>query len=88
MSESAVTFEPPMRVHVGLPVRNLEASIAFYEALLQQTPTKVRQGYAKFEVPMPALNLSLNESTTPTVHHSVSHFGIQVKSSAEVVSAR
>lgn len=83
--ESAVQFATASRIHVALPVNNLERSIAFYERLFGQQPTKVRPRYAKFEVAEPPVNLSLNEvsgSTAPT--HPVSHFGVQVKSTAAV----
>jgi catechol 2,3-dioxygenase-like lactoylglutathione lyase family enzyme len=38
------------RVHIALDVRDVEASLPFYETLFGQRPTKVRDGYAKFEV--------------------------------------
>lgn len=78
---SAVEFEGSSRIHIGLAVRDLEQSLAFYRALLGQGPTKVRPHYAKFEVVQPPLNLALNEvggNTGPS--HPVAHFGIQVKS--------
>ena len=37
-----------MRVHISLPVENLETSIGFYEELFDQPPTKVRADYANF----------------------------------------
>lgn len=83
--DSAVSFETNTRAHIGLAVHNLEASIRFYRTLLGQLPTKTRPGYAKFEVAEPPLNLSLNQVVGPTAPpHSVSHFGIQVKSSDSV----
>lgn len=85
--ESAVSFEPNMRVHVGLGVSNLEASTAFYRVLFQQDPTKIREGYAKFEVAEPPVNLTLNQGPTKTGSRGPEHFGIQVKSSAEVIGA-
>lgn len=81
---SAVDFDTRMRAHLGVPVRNLEASIRYYETLLGMPPTKVRPGYAKFEVAEPPLNLALNESETPETHHPARHFGVQVKSVEEV----
>jgi catechol 2,3-dioxygenase-like lactoylglutathione lyase family enzyme len=82
MNDSAVAFEAVSRVHVGLGVRDLEASVAFYRVLFGQEPTKTRPGYAKFEVAQPALNLSLNATTGGTApSNPAAHFGIQVKSS-------
>jgi catechol-2,3-dioxygenase len=84
-TESAVSFPTDRRIHLGLAVHNLERSTAFYQALLGQEPTKRRPHYAKFEVAEPPVNLSLNEVTGPTApSHPVSHYGIQVKSTAAV----
>jgi catechol 2,3-dioxygenase-like lactoylglutathione lyase family enzyme len=84
--QSAVAFEGERRMHVGLAVRDLARSIAFYRSLLQAEPVKLRPRYAKFEVASPSLNLALNESggaTSPV--NPIAHFGIQVKSSAAVL---
>ena len=90
-NESAVQFDTQSRVHIGLAVADRERSIAFYRDLFGQAPTKLRPGYAKFEVAEPPLNLTLNEcstktegSTKPPHPGTVSHFGVQVKSGAEV----
>lgn len=80
-NESAVQFETESRIHMGLAVKNLERSVAFYTTLFGQKPTKTRPRYAKFEVAEPPVNLALNEvggATGP--NNTVAHFGIQVKS--------
>lgn len=82
---SAVEFETNSRIHMGLAVRNLDQSIAFYRTLFGRGPTKTRPRYARFEVAEPPINLSLNEvggETGPT--NAVAHFGIQVKSTGAV----
>lgn len=85
MNESAVEFETASRVHVGLAVRDLKGSIAFYRLLLGQEPAKERPGYAKFEIAEPPVNLSLNQSAGATrPSNPVTHFGIQVKTTAAV----
>jgi catechol 2,3-dioxygenase-like lactoylglutathione lyase family enzyme len=87
--ESAVSFDTPTRVHVGIGVSNLEASLPFYRVLFDQEPTKVREGYAKFEVANPPVNFTLNETEhagTPSM--GPQHFGIQVKSTEAVHVAR
>ena len=61
---SAVQFETESRIHMGLAVKSLEKSIAFYTSLFGQPPTKTRPRYAKFEVAEPPVNLSLNEVLT------------------------
>lgn len=79
-NESAVQFDTDSRIHMGLAVRNLEQSVAFYSTLFGQGPTKTRPHYAKFEVAEPPVNLALNEvggATGP--NNPVAHFGIKVK---------
>lgn len=85
-THSAVDFETATRMHVALPVADLDASLAFYRALLQAEPTKVKEGYAKLEVASPPLNLSLNAVAEAPGLDPVRHFGIQVKSTAEVLA--
>src|SRR5687768_11098241 len=84
-NESAVQFETESRIHIGLAVRDMGRSVAFYRTLFGQEPTKARPRYAKFEVAEPPVNLALNEvggATGP--NHPVAHFGIQVKSTGAV----
>lgn len=84
-NESAVQFPTESRIHMGLAVRSLEKSVAFYRTLFGQGPTKTRPGYAKFEVVEPPVNLALNESAGETAPaNALAHFGIQVKSTAAV----
>lgn len=84
-NESAVQFDTESRIHMGLGVKNLDRSVAFYTTLFGQGPTKTRPRYAKFEVAEPPVNLALNEvggATGP--NNTVAHFGIQVKSTQAV----
>src|SRR5688500_15448356 len=78
--ESAVEFETDSRIHMGLALKCLERSVAFYRSLCGQEPTKTRPRYAKFEVAEPPVNLALNEVGGDTgPNNPVAHFGIQVK---------
>jgi len=87
-NESAVDFPGNYRLHVALNVSDLEKSKRFYEVLLGQSPTKQRERYAKFEPQDPSVNLTLNEVTADVqVAGGSAHFGIQVKSVAEVHAA-
>jgi catechol 2,3-dioxygenase-like lactoylglutathione lyase family enzyme len=76
-----------LKAHLALNVHSVERSIEFYKKLLGIEPSKIRTGYAKFDVHNPPLNLTLNE------HHfnergALSHLGLQVASTDEVVATR
>ena len=65
------------RFHMGLLVRDLEASVAFYDNLFAMSPTKLREGYAKYEVADPSINFTLNRGEVDG-RGTLSHFGIQL----------
>ena len=75
-------FATQRRMHVSLNVTDLKASTLFYRELFGMNPSKVREGYVKFEVPEPAMNFTLN--TFPNNVRCEGHFGIQVKSTKVV----
>ena len=77
-----------LKPHVSINVRNVEASIAFYRKMLGIEPSKVRTGYAKFDVQEPALNLALNEVASLAGAGALSHLGFQVASTEDVVEMR
>lgn len=52
------------RFHIALPVKDLAAAQAFYARLFHSPPTKVREGYARFEPASPRVVLTLNQSAT------------------------
>ena len=83
---SAAAFEGPSRIHVGLEVADLDRSIAFYSALFDQDPVKVRPGYAKFEPGFPPVNLSLSSGprAASPPRPASEHFGVQVQSTRAV----
>lgn len=83
---SAVEFSTAARVHVALGVRDVPQSVAFYRSLFQMEPTKRREGYAKFEVQEPPLHLTLNATAQPVGSREPEHFGVQVKSTTEVIA--
>ena len=76
-----------LKAHLALNVRNVEKSIEFYERLLDLKPSKVRTGYAKFDVSNPPLNLTLNQVQFGE-RGALSHLGIQVSSTEDVLSVR
>lgn len=77
-----------LKAHVSINVRNVEKSIAFYEKMLGIEPAKVRRGYAKFDVATPPLNLALNEVPALRDAGALSHLGIQVASTDDVLTMR
>jgi catechol 2,3-dioxygenase-like lactoylglutathione lyase family enzyme len=76
-----------LKAHLALNVGNVESSIAFYRKMLGIEPSKVRAGYAKFDVQNPPLNLTLNEVPVDD-RGALSHLGIQVGSTDDVLAVR
>lgn len=76
-----------LKAHLALNVRSVERSLEFYRKMFGREPAKVRPGYAKFDVENPPLNLTLNEVPF-TDSGALSHLGIQVASTADVLALR
>jgi catechol-2,3-dioxygenase len=76
-----------LKAHLALNVHSVEQSIEFYKKMLGIEPSKVRTGYAKFDVQNPPLNLTLNEHLF-NERGALSHLGIQVSSTEDVLSMR
>ena len=72
------------RIQLALDVDDLEASVAFYTALLGTAPAKRRPGYANFAVAEPPLKLVLLEN--PGRGGGVNHLGVEVDSSEQVLA--
>lgn len=77
-----------LKAHVSINVRSVERSIDFYGRMLGIEPSKVRAGYAKFDVQNPPLNLALNEVPSADNSGSLSHLGLQVGSTEDVLAMR
>jgi catechol 2,3-dioxygenase-like lactoylglutathione lyase family enzyme len=73
------------RVQLALNVRDLDESIAFYSALFNTEPAKIRPGYANFAVAEPPLKLVLIENAEPG--GDLNHLGIEVADTDAVESA-
>ena len=76
-----------LKAHVAIHVRDVRKSVEFYRKLFGIEASKVRTGYAKFDVFNPPLNFTLNE-TDAGEHGGLSHLGIQVESTADVLAIR
>lgn len=80
MTANAINILKP---HLAINVRSVEESIEFYKRLFGIEPSKVRTGYAKFDVQQPALNFTLNQVPFDGPG-ALSHLGIQVASTEDV----
>src|SRR3954453_8772628 len=76
-----------LKAHLAINVKRVEESLDFYRKMLGIEPSKVRTGYAKFDVQNPPLNLTLNEVPF-TDRGALSHLGIQVASTGDVLAVR
>ncbi|HZT57265.1 MAG TPA: ArsI/CadI family heavy metal resistance metalloenzyme [Pyrinomonadaceae bacterium] len=76
-----------LKAHVALNVRDFARSVEFYRRMFGLEPSKVRCGYAKFDVEEPPLNLTLNEAKFGE-RGALSHLGVQVASTADVLAMR
>jgi catechol-2,3-dioxygenase len=87
MNEENAMIVQSIKAHISLNVRNIGQSVEFYKKMLGIEPSKVRSGYAKFDVQNPPLNLALNEIPF-NERGALSHLGIQVASTADVLAMR
>jgi len=76
--QTSVQFKGNMRPHISINVADVPKSTAFYEALFNQKPVKVKLDYSKFEPANPPVNFAINQVAVPGKRDG--HFGIQVKS--------
>ena len=76
-----------LKAHLAMNVTNVETSIEFYKKMFGIEPSKVRTGYAKFDVQDPPLNLTLNQNAFAG-KGALSHMGIQVAATEDVIALR
>ena len=76
-----------LKAHLAINVNDVSASIDFYKKMLGIEPSKIRTGYAKFDVQNPPLNLTLNEVPFEG-KGALSHLGIQVAATEDVTALR
>ena len=77
------------RIHVSVPVSNLERSVAFYSAMLGEPPSKLRPDYANFRTDSLPIHLALvaggDDATPPGGVH---HHGVELESAGELATWR
>ena len=76
-----------LKAHLAINVRDVEVSIPFYRKMFGIEPSKVRTGYAKFDVVNPPLNFTLNQVPFGK-RGALSHLSIQVAGTDDVVAMR
>ena len=76
-----------LKAHLAINVSNVDQSVDFYKKMFGIEPSKVRTGYAKFDVATPPLNFTLNQVAFQG-SGALSHLGIQVASTDDVVAVK
>jgi catechol 2,3-dioxygenase-like lactoylglutathione lyase family enzyme len=76
-----------LKAHLAINVKDVEKSIEFYKKMFGIEPSKVRTGYAKFDVQTPSLNFTLNQVPFGE-RGALSHLGVQVGSSEDVAAVK
>jgi catechol 2,3-dioxygenase-like lactoylglutathione lyase family enzyme len=76
-----------LKAHLAINVKDVRQSVEFYKKLFGIEPSKVRTGYAKFDVQNPPLNFTLNQVPFGE-RGALSHLGIQVGSTEDVLAMR
>ena len=74
-------------IHISLNVSNIGRSVEFYSRLFGE-PAKLKPGYAKFVSEEPNLHLALQEGSGVVRGGALSHLGIRVDSTADVLRRR
>jgi catechol 2,3-dioxygenase-like lactoylglutathione lyase family enzyme len=75
------------KLHISLDVANAEDSIRFYSLLFNAQPTKVKPGYAKFDLENPAVNLTMQQKEHCCLQ-GLSHLGIRLESTDDVLAQK
>ena len=87
MENKSTSEVKALKAHLALNVSDVKKSTEFYKQLMGIAPAKEREGYAKFDVQNPPLNLTLNQ--VPNLQRgAISHLGIQVSSTDDVLAMR
>ena len=71
------------RFHVHVAVRDLDASIRFYNALFGQSPLVMQPDYAKWQLDEPALNFAISARG---LQPGIDHLGLETDNDAELAA--
>ena len=69
------------RIHIGLNVKDLEASVQFYSELFGAAPSVQKDDYAKWMLEDPRINFTMSPASGEA---GIDHLGFQVDSDAEL----
>jgi len=69
------------RMHIHIGVKDIQASVAFYQSLFGVEPSKLAHDYAKWQLDEPYINFAIS---TKTGDVGVNHLGMQVDDDAEL----
>ena len=72
------------RIHIGVVVKDFEKSLHFYTTLFGADPSLKRDGYARWMLEDPRVNLAIN---TQGPAPGIDHVGIQVESDDDVAKS-
>ena len=72
-----------MRMHISVAVEDIPEAIKFYSTLFNQSPTIVREDYAKWMVEDPKINFAVDKRCGGS---GVDHLGIQAENQDELDS--
>ena len=67
-----------MRIHISLPVSDLDKSVAFYSSVLGNPASKLKEDYANFRLDEPAIHLALVARPVNETSISASHYGVEL----------
>ena len=70
------------RIHIGMEVSDLDASIRFYSTLFGSPPTRIESDYAKWMLDDPRVNFSIQNRGCEGA--GTVHLGIQVEAPGEL----
>ncbi len=84
--DSVVDFPTKTRFHIAINVKSVKNVEEFYSKLFGKQPHTSREGYIKYDLQEPPLNISLNEVPKNATGDGV--YGIQSRAKSELDAIR